>query len=232
MSKIEYYNKNGLELLKSLPDNSIDFILTDPPYELDDSGGTSNNDFGNRKLVKDKHISYISKGFDYDTFFNEYLRVCKIPNMVIFCSNKQVGKIMTWFEQKDLSVTLLVWVKKNPIPLASGKYISNTEYMIYVRGKGATYNSIGYDYQLKTFYHSSPNERIHPTEKPIDLLRRLLLIHTKENDTVLDTFAGSFTTGLACLKENRNCIMSEIDTEMFNKAKKRLENKKAQTVLF
>lgn len=231
---IKYYNQNGIELLKSLKNNSIDFILTDPPYEHEIHGGLVKNGYFERKLTRERHINYISKGFDYDTYFNEYMRVLKIPNMIIFCSNRQIAKTMNWFENKGLSVTLLIWVKKNPIPLGNGNYISNTEYMIYVRDKGATFNNIGYKYQLKTFDYSSPTtkERIHPTEKPINLLRRLLLVHTKEKDTILDTFAGSMTTGLACYKENRNCIMSEIDKSMFDKASKRIEFEMKQTTLF
>ena len=227
-------NKDGLELLRELQDNSVDFILTDPPYEHEIHGGLVKDGYFERKLTRERHINYISEGFDYDTYFNEYLRIVKIPNMIIFCSNRQIAKTMSWFENKGLSVTLLIWVKKNPIPLGNGNYISNTEYMVYVRGKGATFNSIGYDFQLKTFDYASPTtkERIHPTEKPIDLLRRLLLIHTNENDLVLDTFAGSFTTALACHKEKRRFLGSEIDVDMFNKANKRLKVEMKQTSLF
>ena len=70
------------------------------------------------------------------------------------------------------------------------------------------------------------------TKKPIDMLRKLIRIHTNKNDTVLDTFAGSFTTGLACHLENRNCIASEIDTNMFNNAETRFINFKSQLNIF
>lgn len=229
---MEFRNIDGLELLKTLPDNSVDFILTDPPYELEIHGGGAGF-MKDRKLLN-KHISYIGYGFDFDTYFLEYERVLKIMNAVIFCSNKQVSKTMNWFENKGYSVTLLVWKKTNPIPLGNGKYIGDTEFMIYVRGKGATFNNIGYKDQLRVFEYNVPStaERIHPTEKPIDMLRRLLLIHTNENDVVLDTFAGSFTTGLACHKENRKCIASEIDEKMFMSANTRFKNEISQTQLF
>jgi site-specific DNA-methyltransferase (adenine-specific) len=229
---MEFRNIDGLELLKTLPDNSIDFILTDPPYELEIHGGGAGF-MKDRKLLN-KHISYIGYGFDFDTYFSEYERVLKVMNAVIFCSNNQVSKTMNWFENKGYSVTLLVWKKPNPIPLGNGKYIGDTEFMIYVRGKGATFNNIGYKDQLRVFEYNVPStsERIHPTEKPIDMLRRLLLIHTNENDVVLDTFAGSFTTGLACHKENRKCIASEIDEKMFMSANTRFKNEISQTQLF
>lgn len=228
---MEFRNIDGLELLKTLPDNSVDFVLTDPPYELEIHGGGAGF-MKDRKLLN-KHISYIGYGFDFDTYFSEYERVLKVMNAVIFCSNKQVSKTMNWFENKGYSVTLLVWKKPNPIPLGNGKYIGDTEFMIYVRGKGATFNNIGYKDQLRVFEYNVPStaERIHPTEKPIDMLRRLLLIHTNENDVVLDTFAGSFTTGLACHKENRKCIASEIDEKMFMLANTRFKNEISQISL-
>ena len=229
---MEFRNIDGLELLKTLPDNSVDFILTDPPYELEIHGGGAGF-MKDRKLLN-KHISYIGYGFDFDTYFSEYERVLKVMNAVIFCSNKQVSKTMNWFENKGYSVTLLVWKKPNPIPLGNGKYIGDTEFMIYVSGKVATFNNIGYKDRLRVFEYNVPStaERIHPTEKPIDMLRRLLLIHTNENDVVLDTFAGSFTTGLACHKENRKCIASEIDEKMFMSANTRFKNEISQTQLF
>jgi len=232
MINIKTKNINGVELLKSIPDNSIDFVLTDPPYELEIHGGGAGF-MKDRKLLN-KHISYIGNGFDYDIYFSEYERVLKIMNAVIFCSNKQVSKIMNWFESRDYSVTLLVWKKPNPIPLGNGKYIGDTEFMIYIRGKNATFNNTGYKNQLRVFEYNVPakKERIHPAEKPVNLLRRLLLIHTNPNDTVLDTFAGSFTIGIACFKENRNCIMSENDNQMYKKALIRLNIKMQQGSLF
>ena len=136
-----FKNICGLELLKSLPDNSIDFVLTDPPYEIEASQG--GGCFKDRNLLN-KGIEYLSNGFEYDTYFSEYERVLKTMNAIIFCSNKQVSKTMNWFENKGYSVTLLVWKKPNPIPLGNGKYIGDIEFMVYARGKGATFNNVGY----------------------------------------------------------------------------------------
>lgn len=234
---VQLINGEAVSEMKKLQDNSVDFVLIDPPYELDNHGG-GKTDFAQRKLVKDLHIDFISNGFDVKEIFTEIERVCKTMNMVCFCSNKQVSKIMNYWEKKKYSVTLLVWQKSNPTPFGNGKYISDLEFMVYVRGKSATYNNIGYKHQLKTFTYPSPSKknRIHPTEKPQDILERLIKIHTNKEQTVLDCFGGSFSTGLACLKLNRNFIGIEIDTDIFNTAKKRLEHKKNinenQTSLF
>lgn len=216
-----------LELMKDIPDKSIDLILTDPPYLQENHGGGKSN-FAQRKLVKmpKQTIGFISNSFDMENTFSEFERICKTTNIIIFCSNKQVSKIMNYWEQKKYSVTLLVWDKTNPVPLGNGKYISNLEFIIYVRGKNATYNNKGYEYQLKTFRYPFPGGkgRYHPTQKPIDLIERLLEIHSNENDTILDCFMGSGTTGVACKELNRNFIGIEIDEKYFEIACERINN--------
>lgn len=194
-----------------------------------------------RCKLNDKHIDFISNGFDIENIFKEIERVCKSLNAVIFCSNKQISKIMKYWEDRKYSVTLMVWDKPNPVPFGNGKYISNLEFLVYVRGKNVTFNETGYENNLKTFKYTSPSskQRFHPTEKPIPMLERILLKHTKENDLVLDMFMGSGTTGLACLNTNRNFIGIEIDENFYNISKNRneekvkeIENKKNMKKLF
>jgi len=213
-----------LEYLPTLERKSVDFVCIDPPYELDNHGGVVNGHNLTRKLNRDKHINFISNGFDLDAVFSEIERVSKVMNMVCFCSNKQVSKIMNYWEQKKYSVTLLVWDKPNPIPFGNGKHISNLEFMVYVRGKGATFNNLGVNEQKKTFNYQSlsSSKRLHPTEKPIELLERLIKLHTNENEIVLDCFAGSFSTADACKRVNRQCIAIQLEKEYYDKGVNRL----------
>jgi len=221
------YNEDCLQGMKRIADKSVDFILTDPHYELDNHGG-GKTEFAQRKLVKDLHIDFISKSFDMENVFKEIERISDKLNLVMFCSNKQVSKIMKYWEDRKYSVTLLVWEKPNPVPFGNGKYISSIEFMVYVRGKNATYNNIGYKDQLKTFNYPSPSakKRLHPTEKPMELLERLLKIHSSENDTVLDMFMGSGTTAIACLNTKRNYIGFENNEEYYNLILKRIKKHK------
>lgn len=223
--KLELIQGDCLEEMKNVPDGSIDLVLTDPPYELENHGG-GKTDFAQRKLVKDTHIDFISSSFDIDAVFTEIERISKVVNLVTFCSNKQVSKIMNWWESRGYSTTLLVWEKTNPVPFGNGKYISSVEFMVYVRGKGAIYNNIGYKDQLKTFRYGTPSAkaRLHPTEKPIELLERLLKIHSNEESVVFDPFMGSGTTGVACKNLNRNFIGIELDEEYLKIAEARIEN--------
>ena len=186
----------------------VDCILTDPPYEYGSIGG-GNTELSKRAKKVRQEIDFISKGFDYDAVFERMLKICKVPNLLIFCSNKQITKIMSYFENKKLSTTLLTWNKTNAIPCCNKKYIDNLEFVIYVRGKGATWNDEA-PLNIKTKSKNYPTvcgkNRLHPTEKPLKLIEEYLELHTKENQLVLDCFGGSFTTGVACQNLNRQFI--------------------------
>lgn len=171
-------NGNSIELLSKVQNQQIDFVCIDPPYELENHGGGKGH-FGQRKLNRDKHIDFISNGFDIELIFGEVIRVSKVVNLICFCYNKQISKIIKYWENKKYSTTLLVWDKPNPVPFGNGKHVSNLQFMIYVRGKNATFNNIGVNEQKKTFSFPSPSskKRLHPTEKPIELINRLLRLH-------------------------------------------------------
>ena len=119
------------------------------------------------------------------------------------------------------------WIKTNPVPINSKiNYLSNaTEYFFtFVKGGGPTFNS-EYD---NGFYHypiCHGKERYqHPTQKPLSLIKNLVEKHSKPGDTVLDTFAGTGTTGHACSLVGRNYILIEKDESYFDIIQKRLNN--------
>ena len=225
---------DSLEILKLLPDKSIDLILTDPPYELNLHGGGGMGAFCERKLIKTQHIDFMSHGFDYDTYFNEFIRICKKVNLYIFCSNQQITKIMSWFEAKGYLVNLLVWHKTNAIPLVNKKYHSNAEYLICVRESGATFNNLSVNESTKIFSFPYPNDqnRFHPSQKPIALFKILINRKSNENDLVLDCFSGSGTTAIACHNLKRNFICIEKVETFYKKSVERLKNVECQTTLF
>lgn len=203
----------------------FDFILIDPPYKLENHGGTRKAMARRMNKIKDE-IDFISNGFDYDTIFNKLIELQNIINMCIFCSNKQISKIMGWFEDKGYSVTLLVWKKTNPSPLCNLKHISDLEFIVYVRGKGAYWNSdenLEIKYKLKQHSIINGKNKFHPTEKPVNLLKELIRLHTKENDMILDCFMGSGSTGVACKELNRNFVGIELNKEYFEIAERRME---------
>ena len=211
-----------LEVMKKIPDKKVDCIITDPPYELKTHGG------GNRKQWKNIHDNFIkdlSFGFEHEKVFNEFLRVCKIPNIIIFCSNKQISKIMGWFEGEKLSVTLLCWYKENYVPFANGKHMSDVEFIVYIRGKNAHWNN-SIDVRLKSKVLKDNwriRGKVHPTQKSIEIMNHLVELHSYENDIILDPFMGSGTTGVACMNLNRKFIGIEKEERYFNIARERIE---------
>ena len=238
MSLEEYKNKiihaDSMDILKQLPDKCIDLILTDPPYELNLHGGVGMGAFCERKLIKTKHIDFMAHGFDYDTYFNEFIRICKKVNLYIFCSNQQISKIMSWFEAKGYLVNLLTWYKTNAVPLVNKKYHSNAEYIICVRESGATFNNLSVAESTKVFSFPYPADknRFHPSQKPIELFKILIKRKSNENDLVLDCFSGSGTTAIACHNLKRNFICIEKDEAFYKASSERLKNNTIQQTLF
>lgn len=111
--------------------------------------------------------------------------------------------------------------------------MSNLEFIIHIKEKGSYFNNdLSVKEKLKSFKYNTPTERIHPTQKPIELVSHLLRLGSKENDLILDCFSGSGTTAIACHKLNRNFICIEKDVDYYNASVERLENTKAQLKLF
>lgn len=132
------------ELIKQVPDKSIDLIITDPPYEIE--GGGSAGCFGNRTYFKeyhdlgtDEHKSMEDKtdkscaGFNY-SLLEELERVMKKTNIYLWCSKRQLLPLMEFYKNKVVDV--LVWCKTNPTPLVNGTFLSDIEYCVYAREKG------------------------------------------------------------------------------------------------
>ena len=219
------YKGDCLQILPTLTDDLVDLVLIDPPYEQTFHGGKTTKSRGkDYNKVKD-NTEFMNYGFSYKEVFPELLRVLKVPNLIIFCSNKQITKIMTYFEALKLTVTLLTWRKVNACPLGGGKYISDLEYVIYVRGKGAPWNyeaPTKVKYKCKDYPFVAGKKKLHPAEKPLELIKEYITLHSLPNQTVLDCYMGVGTTGLACKELGRNFIGIELEDKYYNIAKERL----------
>lgn len=215
-----FYNKDCIEVMQDMINKNIkvDLILTDPPYLYDLTGGGKGKYSQSVNKLRDS-ISFMSNNFDYEKIFSMFLQLQNIPNILIFCSNRQISQTMSFFEAKNLSVTLLVWYKYNAIPLNNNKYRSDIEYLVYIKGNGAYMNNnVPSNYKSKVFTESITSHKTHPAQKPNKILERLLMVHSKENDLIFDAFGGSFSTALACIKMDRKFIGCEIDKEIFDKS--------------
>lgn len=230
MSNVTLYNGDCLEVMKNIKDKSVDLVCTDIPYELNNNGGIRSA--LSKRIAKVRvEVDFMAHGIDYDSVFSEFLRVCRVPNIVTFCSNLQIGKIITWFNEHKIKTDVLVWSKTNPAPLCNGKYISDLEYIIYAHTKGSPFNNnANFNQKKKCKQYSivTKNNKFHPTTKPLQLMIDLVNVHSFENDLVLDPFMGSGSTGVACKNLNRNFIGIELNKNYFDVAKERIENETNQ----
>lgn len=130
-------------------------------------------------------------------------------------------------DKYECNYNLLCWCKDNPVPFGASNFLSDIEYCLCFYEKGCKFNQ-GYSHKSKWFVsHLNQQDKkdyLHPTIKPLNLVKRHLSNSTNENDIVLDTFMGSGTTCKACQELNRRYIGFEINEKYFNIAKDRLNN--------
>lgn len=218
---IEIHNDDCLTMLKGIKSKSVDLVITDPPYDVDNYGGGITK-LGHR--VAYKEIECMSNGFE-TLILNELCRVMKKINIYLFCSKKQLVPLINYFADKKCNWNLLTWHKTNPIPTCSNKYLPDTEYILFFREKGV---KIQGTYDTKKTYFITPinakdkNFYQHPTCKPVDILKNFIVNSSNENDVVLDPFMGSGSTGVACINTHRNFIGIEINAKYYETAKTRL----------
>jgi DNA modification methylase len=199
------------ELIKQIPDKSVDCIYTDVPY-LMQNGGKGAGAFGKRvhNLIR-RDMANIIEGFNM-ALLDELFRISKRVNIFIWCNKQQLKPIITYFN--DFSMEILTWNKLNPTPFTNNNWLPDIEYCLYFRGAGVLLND-GYEIKSKWFTSAiNKNDKDlfeHPTIKPIELVKRHLLHATRPNDIVLDCFSGSGTTCVAAKELGRQFIGIEID---------------------
>ena len=225
-------NADCMDILKQLPDKCVDLVLTDPPYVVDNHGGTKSPLAKRCAKVRDI-IDDFTKDFDFSNVVEQLIRVCKFANIVMFCSKQQVSRTMSYFEQRGYQVNLCVWDKTNPAPLGNNKLVNNLEYIVIARESGAYFNNdLPIQKKKMSFVYPTGIKEYHPCEKPIELISDLMCLFSQENDIVLDCFSGSGTTAVACHKLKRRFICIEKDPEYWKASVKRLEDEQKQGVLF
>lgn len=221
---------DSIELIKNIPDNSIDLIVTDPPYEVSTrSIGNTLIDMGVGNAFNDLENLNIVDGYDIESYAKEFIRVMKEPNIYVFCNKKQIPKYLDiYFRKYGCMFDILFWIKNNALPTYYNKYLTDVEYLLYFhKGKGKCFPQSYED--AKTYYFNSINYKDkklynHPSIKPLNLVEKVIRNSSKENQLILDPFMGSGTTGVACKKLHRNFIGIEINKDYFNIAEQRIKN--------
>ena len=237
-----------LELMKDIPDKSIDMILCDLPYGttackwdivipfeplweqynriIKDNGAIVL--FGNEPFTSMLICSNL-KGFKYRWDWNK-----KIPSGMGYAKYRpmqQTEDIAVFTKNGEKTVYNPQMIKREKPIKSGGNSIQAGVYSGFkCMGEGKEYKKT-YDYKNPVTLLEFDKIRrgsLHPTQKPVDLLEYLIKTYTKEGETVLDNCMGSGSTGVACINTNRNFIGIELDENYFNIAKERIENHKKE----
>lgn len=231
------FHSDCLEAIKQLSPESIDLVVTDPPYNL---GLFMKNRATNLARMRDNYFG--AAGWDnateeewevlMDNFFRELVRTLKPGSSVIaFMAIIKVETLVRIAERNGLYYkTTGIWHKKNPMPRNMNlHFINSTESWIYFtyKAKRGTFNNNGKP--LHDHFESSVTPASekkfgkHPTQKPLVLMRYLIEATSNEGDVVLDPFMGSGSTGVAAIQSGRNFIGIDANKDYFEIAKKRID---------
>jgi site-specific DNA-methyltransferase (adenine-specific) len=216
-----------LEVMKEL--GEFDAVVTDPPYELSGSGPGRSHFGTSLKKFDTNAYKNIVTGVDYDAIISGLK--CDPFNAFIFCSNKQISKLMSNLEGRGYNTTLLVWHKTNAAPFANGVWRGDIEYIIHARAKGATFNGGAID-KKKVMHHPIVQDDAHPTVKPMPIIKRLIKNCSNREQSILDPFMGSGTTLVACQRMGRNGTGIELDPDYFQIACERVDEATRQGDMF
>jgi site-specific DNA-methyltransferase (adenine-specific) len=216
------------DVLKTIPNNSVNLIITDPPYQISrKSNFTNNSDNSKFNKISIDFGVWDHDEIDLDNLFKEFKRVLsKNGYLIVFYDVWKSQNVKVFAEKWGFKQPRVCqWVKTNPVPINSKKnYLSNSiEYFFtFVKGKNPVFNS-SYDRGIYNYPICHGKERTaHPTQKPLQLIQNLIEKHSNVDDVVLDCFAGSGTTGEACVSSKRRYILIENDQNYFELIRQRL----------
>ena len=237
--KSSYVKKTDLELLSTIESNSVDLVLTDPPYIISkksgmqsykdslEKGGKVNEKYG-KKFAVTSDFGQWDKDYSIEDLrlsINEFYRILRSGGSCIIFFDLWKMETLKGLLSKFSKHRLIEWIKTNPMPINQyATYLSNAREIAIscVKGGKATFNS-KYDNGIYEYPIYGGKDRFHPTQKSLPLFEELITKHSNEGDIVVDPYAGSGTTALAAKNTNRIFICGEPDEDYFKKGKDRVE---------
>lgn len=211
-----------LELMKAIPDGSVDLVVTDPPYKLTPGGRV-----GTLLPTKDTPFSqsgecFSSKTPDYKAWVPEIYRVLKPQSYAFIMTNDRNLKTLWDVAEKNKLVFCEILVMNKNTAVSSCYFYKSCEFILMVRkGNYRKLEKFGtktvFDVKMPKGKHKK-----HPTEKPIGILEKLISDTTAKGECVLDPFMGSGSTGVACVNTGRRFIGIELDEVYYQIAKDRI----------
>lgn len=218
------------EVIKRIPDCSIDLIFTDPPYNIG-SHSTGNIPLPGRSAINNNVAEWDWEEFNPEEWADEFVRILKpTGNLFIFTSYNQIGRWHACLDSRFDTSNFFVWHKTNPAPkIFKAGFLNSCEMIFTCWNKHHTWNFIS-QREMHNFFESSicmRPERLsspkHPAQKPVALLSKLITIASNKNDIVFDPFMGVGSCGVAAIELERRFIGIEINKEYFQAAQDRID---------
>lgn len=250
--KIELYNDN-FQNYKRYGIPKAQLVIADIPYNLGVNAYASSTEWyidGDNKKGESKKAGKAFFKTDNNFKIAEYMHFCsrllikepkergKAPAMIVFCSFEQMPIVIEYGKRYGFKNSYPIFFIKNysaQVLKANMKIVGAVEHAVVLyRDKLPKFNNDGHMiFNWFEWKRDSVKQypKIHPTQKPIKVLKRLIEIFTDEGDTVIDPVAGSGSTLRACMELNRNCYGFEIDKNFYKMAKEQMLNEQ-QLMLF
>ena len=219
------------DVIKRIPDNSIDFILTDPPYNIG-RHSTGNIPLPGRTPMNNDVADWDWIDFHPEEWAEEFIRILKpTGNLFIFTTYNQIGKWYDCLDHRFDTSNFMIWHKTNPAPkIFKAGFLNSCEMVFTCWNKKHTWNFIS-QAEMHNFIESPicmKPERLsdpkHPAQKPVSILKKMLQIASNPNDIVFDPFMGVGSVGVAALEIDRKFIGIELDKKYYHAARLRIEN--------
>ncbi len=220
-----------MELLKNIPDRSIDLILCDPPYNLA-KYSTGNMKFDWRSEINNDVAKWDLKELAPIDFLTEFKRILTPSgNIFIFTSYNMIGRWHEVFDPEFDTFQFMVWHKTNPVPsIRKTSFLNSCELIVCMWNRGHTWN-FSRQNEMHNFIERPiclGGERLkspkHPTQKPISVMKHIIKLASHEDDIVLDPFMGVASTGVAARELGRRFLGFELDKEYYIAGTKRMKD--------
>ena len=210
------YNGDCLEVMDRLIKEGIkvDCVLTDPPYGMNYKSNHRKEKYDT--ISNDNNLNFLG-----DFFSKCHNLLNENTHIYCFCSWHNIDKFKIEFEKYFKLKNIIVWEKNNTsMGDLKGSYAPKHEFILYGHKGRRLRNGFRYADIIKA---NRTGNKLHPTQKPTDLLEIFINQSTNENDVILDCFMGSGSTGVACMNTNRKFVGIELDENYFSIAKQRIE---------
>ena|SRR5699024_4108145 len=223
------YNEDCLEGMKKIKDNSIDLIVTDPPYLINYKTG--------RRKDKNHRFNSVIMNDDNEDLIKHYIaecyRIMKTDTaMYMFCSSHKVDFFKSELEKYFEIKNMIIWIKNNHTAGDLKSSYGRKYEIVFLANKGKALFNGDRLTDVWKFDRVASNDQLHQNQKPLSLIEQCIKKHSKEGELVFDGFMGSGTTAVASHRLNRNFVGFELDEDYYNIANKRLETEMNQTTIF